>query len=104
MSSWSSCPRRFQRDDRRRISRLTRLDPAELLTTLHPVTLEGLEADDAPGDAAAEHGVLARDLLDAADGEERLLEVGLLHEHGLDAEVLNGLFVENDGLGRPRLG
>ena len=86
-------------DDRGRIAGLAALDLHEELAGLDVVALDGIEPDDAAGDAAAEDGVAGGDFLDAPDGEDGGLEVGFDRIGQLDAEVLDHDVVESDHVG-----
>ena len=59
----------------------------------------GFQANDAPGDAAADHGVALGNFGDASESEDGFLEVVFFGFDGFDAEVFDAVFIENDGVG-----
>ena len=59
----------------------------------------GIQANDAPGDAAAYHGMALGNLGDASQSEDGFLEVVFFGLDGFDSKVFDAVFIENDGVG-----
>ena len=93
-----SVGRSFQLDDRRRIAWLAALDAEQDIAFFYKVALMSEDFYNLAGDAAGKDGVAVTGVLDLPEHGECALEQRFLGGNGFNAEVLDGVSIENDGV------